>query len=324
MVRAIQFDRFGGPEVLQYREVAVPEPGAGQARVKHTAVGVNFIDVYHRTGLYPLALPSGLGSEAVGVVVPTGAGVTHVKPGDRVAYNAAGSLGSYSEERLVDARWLVKLPRGIDDRAGAAMMLKGLTAWYLLDRSYKVARGDTILLYAAAGGVGLIAAQWARHLGARVIGIVGTEEKRALAIEHGCEHVLLASDDIRARVRALTDGRGVPVVYDSVGKDTFVQSLDCLRTHGLLVSFGNASGPVAPFSLLELTKRGSLYVTRPTLGDFIRERADLEAGCAELFGLVERGVIKIEVNQTYALADAASAHRDLEARRTTGSTVLLP
>ena len=324
MVRAIQFDRFGGPEVLQYREVAVPEPGAGQARVKHTAVGVNFIDIYHRTGLYPLPLPSGLGSEAAGVVVATGTGVTHVRPGDRVAYNAAGSLGSYSEERLVDARWLVKLPRAIDDRAGAAMMLKGLTAWYLLNRSYKVERGDSILLYAAAGGVGLIAAQWARHLGAHVIGIVSTEDKRELALAHGCEHVLLASDDIRARVRALTDGRGVPVVYDSVGRDTLYQSLDCLRTHGLLVSFGNSSGMVEPFPLHELTKRGSLYVTRPTLGDFIRERADLEAGSSELFGLVERGVIRIEVNQTYALADAASAHRDLAARRTTGSTVLLP
>ena len=246
MVRAIQFDRFGGPEVLQYREVAVPEPGAGQARVKHTAVGVELHRRLSPHGLYPLPLPSGLGSEAAGVVVATGAGVTHVKVGDRVAYNAAGSLGSYSEERLVDARWLVKLPSAIDDRAGAAMMLKGLTAWYLLNRSYKVARGDSILLYAAAGGVGLIAAQWARHLGAHVIGIVSTEDKRALALEHGCEHVLLAGDDIRARVRALTDGRGVPVVYDSVGRDTFVQSLDCLRTHGLLVSFGNASGTGGP------------------------------------------------------------------------------
>jgi NADPH2:quinone reductase len=247
-----------------------------------------------------------------------------VRPGDRVAYNAAGSLGSYSEERLVDARWLVKLPPAIDDRAGAAMMLKGLTAWYLLNRSYRVARGDWILLYAAAGGVGLIAAQWARHLGARVIGVVSTEDKRTLALEHGCEHVLLARDDVRARVRALTDGRGVPVVYDSVGRDTLFQSLDCLRTHGLLVSFGNSSGMVEPFPLHELTKRGSLYVTRPTLGDFIRERADLEAGSAEMFGLVERGVVRIEVNQTYPLADAAAAHRDLEARRTTGSTVLLP
>ena len=309
MVRAIQFDRFGGPDVLEYREVAVPDPKAGQARVKHTAVGVNFIDVYHRTGLYPLPLPSGLGSEAAGVVVATGAGVNHVRSGDRVAYNA---------------RWLVKLPRAIDDRTGAAIMLKGLTAWYLLERSYEVASGEWILLYAAAGGVGLIAAQWARHLGARVIGVVSTEAKRALALAHGCEHVLLARDDVRARVRELTGGRGVPVVYDSVGRDTFFQSLDCLDRHGLLVSFGNASGKVEPFELQELTKRGSLYVTRPTLGDFIRERADLDAASRELFGLIERGVIKIEVNQTYALADAATAHRDLEARRTTGSTVLTP
>jgi NADPH2:quinone reductase len=324
MVRAIQFDRFGGPEVLEYREVAVASPGPGQARVRHTAVGVNFIDVYHRTGLYPLPLPSGLGSEAAGVVVAMGAGVEHVKVGDRVAYNAPGSLGSYSQERVLDARWLVKLPRAIDDRTGAAIMLKGLTAWYLLTRSYEVARGDWILLYAAAGGVGLIAAQWARHLGARVIGVVSTDAKRALALEHGCEHVLLAGDDVRTRVRELTGGKGVPVVYDSVGRDTFLQSLDCLRPHGLMVSFGNASGKVAPFDLQELSKRGSLYVTRPTLGDFIRERAELDAGTGDLFGLIERGVIKIEVNQTYALADAASAHRDLEARRTTGSTVLLP
>ena len=324
MVRAIQLDRFGGPEVLQYREVAVPDPAPGQARVRHTAVGLNFIDVYHRTGLYPLPLPSGLGSEAAGVVVATGAGVEHVAVGDRVAYNAPGSLGSYSQERVLDARWLVKLPRAIDDRMGAAIMLKGLTAWYLLKGCFAVARGDSILLYAAAGGVGLIAAQWARHLGARVIGVVSTEAKRALALEHGCEHVLLAGDDIRAGVRELTGGKGVPVVYDSVGRDTFFQSLDCLRPHGLLVSFGNASGKVAPFELQELTKRGSLYVTRPTLGDFIRERADLDAGTRDLFGLIERGVITIAVNQTYALADAATAHRDLEARRTTGSTVLLP
>jgi NADPH2:quinone reductase len=324
MVRAIQFDRFGGPDVLQYREVAVADPGPGQARVKHSAVGVNFIDVYHRTGLYPLPLPSSLGSEAAGVVVATGAGVTHVRPGDRVAYNSPGSLGSYSQERVLDARWLVKLPGAIDDRTGAAIMLKGLTSWYLLERSYKVARGDWILLYAAAGGVGLIAAQWARHLGARVIGIVGSERKRALALEHGCEQVLLDGDDVRARVRELTAGKGVPVVYDSVGRDTLLQSLDCLRPHGLLVSFGNSSGKVAPFELNELMKRGSLYVTRPTLADFIRERADLEAGTRELFGLIERGVIRIAVNQTYALADAAAAHRDLEARRTTGSTVLLP
>jgi NADPH2:quinone reductase len=323
MVRAIQFDRFGGPEVLQYRDVVVGEPGEGQARVAHSAIGLNFIDVYHRTGLYPLPLPSGLGGEAAGVVKEIGPGVTHVRVGDRVAYTAPAPLGSYSDERIIDARYLVRLPPGIDDKTGAAMMLKGLTAWYLLKRSYEVARGDWILLYAAAGGVGLIAAQWAKHLGARVIGIVGTSSKRELALAHGCEHVLLADSDVPARVKELSGG-GVPVVYDSVGRDTFTQSLDCLRPHGVMVSFGNSSGKVQPFELHELTKRGSLYVTRPTLQDFIRARVDLEAGAAELFGVVERGIVRIEVNQSFALADAANAHRELEARRTTGSTILIP
>ena len=323
MTRAIRFESFGGPEVLQYREVEVPAPGEGEARVAHRAIGVNFIDVYHRTGLYPLALPSGLGGEGAGVVTAVGAGVRHVKAGDRVAYTAPAPLGSYSDERVVAARCLVKLPDAIGDQTAAAMMLKGLTAWYLLTRSYKVASGDWILLYAAAGGVGLIAAQWARELGARVIGIVSTPAKRELALKHGCEHVLLDGDDIPRRVRELSNG-GVPVVYDSVGRTTFYQSLDCLRPHGVLVSFGNASGKVEPFGLHELMRRGSLYVTRPTLQDFIGERASLEAGAAELFSLVEKGHVVIEVNQTYALSDAAQAHRDLEARKTTGSTVLIP
>ena len=323
MTRAIRFESFGGPEVLQYREVEVPAPGEGEARVAHRAIGVNFIDVYHRTGLYPLALPSGLGGEGAGVVTAVGAGVRHVKAGDRVAYTAPAPLGSYSDERVVAARCLVKLPDAIGDQTAAAMMLKGLTAWYLLTRSYKVASGDWILLYAAAGGVGLIAAQWARQLGARVIGIVSTPAKRELALKHGCEHVLLDGDDIPRRVRELSNG-GVPVVYDSVGRTTFYQSLDCLRPHGVLVSFGNASGKVEPFGLHELMRRGSLYVTRPTLQDFIGERASLEAGAAELFSLVEKGHVVIEVNQTYALSDAAQAHRDLEARKTTGSTILLP
>jgi len=323
MTRAIRFESFGGPEVLQYREVEVPAPGEGEARVAHRAIGVNFIDVYHRTGLYPLALPSGLGGEGAGVVTAVGAGVRHVKVGDRVAYTAPAPLGSYSDERVVAARCLVKLPDAIGDQTAAAMMLKGLTAWYLLKRSYKVASGDWILLYAAAGGVGLIAAQWARELGARVIGIVSTPAKRELALKHGCEHVLLDGDDIPRRVRELSNG-GVPVVYDSVGRTTFYQSLDCLRPHGVLVSFGNASGKVEPFGLHELMRRGSLYVTRPTLQDFIGERASLEAGAAELFSLVEKGHVVIEVNQTYALSDAAQAHRDLEARKTTGSTVLIP
>lgn len=323
MTRAIRFDSFGGPEVLEYRDVELADLAEGEARVAHRAIGVNFINVYHRTGLYPLALPSGLGGEGAGVVTAVGLGVTHVAPGDRVAYTAPAPLGSYADERNVDARWLVKLPEAIAFETGAAMMLKGLTAWYLLTRSYEVARGDWILLYAAAGGVGLIAAQWARELGARVIGIVGTPAKRELALSHGCEHVLLDGDDVVRRVRELTNG-GVPVVYDSVGRTTFYQSLDCLRPHGVLVSFGNSSGKVDPFGLHELMRRGSLYVTRPTLYDFIRDRASLEAGTAQLFSLVESGAIEIEVNQTYALRDAAQAHRDLEARRTTGCTVLVP
>jgi NADPH2:quinone reductase len=323
MTRAIRFESFGGPEVLEYREVEVARPSEGEARVAHRAIGVNFIDVYHRTGLYPLTLPSGLGGEGAGVVTAVGTGVGHVKVGDRVAYTAPMSLGSYSDERVVDARWLVKLPGAIDEKVGAAIMLKGLTAWYLLKRSFKVARGDWILLYAAAGGVGLIAAQWARELGARVIGIVSTPEKRELALAHGCEHVLLDGDDVPRRVRELSNG-GVPVVYDSVGRTTFYQSLDCLQPHGVLVSFGNASGKVEPFGLHELMRRGSLYVTRPTLYDFIGERASLEAGAAELFSHVEERRVRIEVNQTYALRDAAQAHRDLEARKTTGSTILIP
>jgi NADPH2:quinone reductase len=323
MTRAIQFDAFGGPEVLAYREVELPAPGDGEARIAHRAIGVNFVDVYHRTGLYPLALPSGIGGEGAGLVTAVGRGVTHVAVGDRVAYTAPAPLGSYADERNINARWLVKLPTAIGDLTGAAMMLKGLTAWYLLKQSFKVADGDWILLYAAAGGVGLIAAQWARALGARVIGIVSTREKRDLALANGCEHVLLDGDDIPRHVRELSGG-GVPVVYDSVGRTSFYQSLDCLRPHGVLVSFGNSSGKVEPFSLHELTRRGSLYVTRPTLYDFIGERASLETGAAELFELVESRRIEIAVNQTYALRDAAQAHRDLEARKTTGCTVLIP
>src|SRR5688572_27157904 len=323
MTRAIRFQSFGGPEVLEYSEVELPLPSDGEARVAHRAIGLNFVDVYHRTGLYPLALPSGIGGEGAGVVTAVGPGVAHVKVGDRVAYTAPAPLGSYADERIIDARWLVELPDAIDEKTGAAMMLKGLTAWYLLKRSYAIAKGDWMLLYAAAGGVGLIAAQWARALGARVIGIVGTAAKRELALAHGCEHVLLDGDDIPRKVRELSNG-GVPVVYDSVGRTSFYQSLDCLRPHGMLVSFGNSSGKVEPFSLAELTKRGSLYVTRPTLYDFIGERAALEAACAEVFELVASGRVEIEVHQTYALRDAAQAHRDLEARRTTGSTVLIP
>ena len=271
MARAIQVNEFGGPEALQWVEVDVGEPGPGEARVAHTAVGMNFIDTYRRSGLYPVELPSGLGTEAAGVVVSVGEGVDHIASGDRVAY-AMGPQGSYSEERVMPAQWLVKLPEAVSDDTGAAMMLKGLTSWYLLRQTYRVQPGDWILLYAAAGGVGLIAAQWARQLGARVIGVVSTEEKRQLALAYGCEVSLLSDDDIVGAVRELTGNEGTPVVYDPVGKDTLFTSLDCLKRRGLLVSFGNASGPVDSLNLLELAKRGSLFVTRPTLAGYVTNR----------------------------------------------------
>ncbi len=324
MTRAIRIHRFGGPEVMDYREVDVPAPGPGQARIRHTAVGLNMVDTYYRKGLYRMQLPGGLGSEAAGVVEELGPGVRGLEVGDRVAYGSAQPLDAYSEARVIDARSLVRLPPEIDDRHAAALMLKGLTTWYLLTRSYRVQPGDFVLLYAAAGGVGSIAAQWAASIGAHVIGVVGSEQKRELALANGCEAVVLTDEDIPARVRELTAGVGVPVVYDSVGRDTFMQSLDCLRPHGLMVSFGNASGPVDPVAPLELQKRGSLYLTRPTLIDFIRERADFEAGCSALFERVRSGAVRIEIGQQYALERAADAHRDLEARRTVASTVLIP
>ena len=324
MTKAIRIDEFGGPEVLRFRKVEVGAPGPGQVRVAHTAIGLNMIDVYFRNGLYPIGLPSGLGSEAAGVVVATGEGVSGIEVGQRVAYASPAPLDGYSEERLIDARLLLVLPDGIGNETAAAMMLKGLTSWYLLTRSYRVQSGDWIVLYAAAGGVGLIAAQWASQLGVRVIGVVSTEEKRALALDNGCEHVVLADDDLVGRVRDLTGGTGVAAVYDSVGRDTFYQSLDCLRRHGVMVSFGNASGAVEPFAPLELTKRGSLYVTRPTLWDFVGERPDLERGAADLFEAVSSGRVHIDVRQRYPLADAATAQIDLQSRATVGSTVLLP
>jgi NADPH:quinone reductase len=324
MVHRIEIRTFGGPEALEWREFEPGRPGPGQLRIRHAVIGLNMIDTYYRSGLYPLALPSGLGSEAAGVVVETGAEVAGFAVGDRIAYAAPPPLDGYAEERLIDAGWVVKLSEGIGDETAAAMMLKGLTAWYLLHRSYRVATGEWIVFHAAAGGVGMIACQWARALGARVIGVVGDERKRALALAHGCEHVLLAADDLPGRVRALTGGSGVPVVYDSIGRATFLASLDCLRPHGCLVSFGNSSGPVEPFSPLELMKRGSLYLTRPTLFDFVRERAALEQGARALCEVVERGLVRIEVHQRFPLVDAATAHRALEQRRTTGSTVLLP
>jgi NADPH:quinone reductase len=324
MTLAIRFDRFGGPDVLRLEDVEVGAPGDMQARVEHRAIGLNMVDTYYRSGLYPLALPSGLGAEACGVVTAVGAGVEDLSPGDRVAYASPAPLDAYSQARLIDVRWLVKMPDRIDDKTAAAMMLKGLTSWYLLKRSYRVRKGDWIMLYAAAGGVGLIASQWAKQLGGRVIGVVGTQAKRQLALAHGCEEVLLSDDDIVRRVRELTDGKGVAAVYDSIGKETFLQSLDCLRTHGVMVSFGNASGPVAPFTAADLQKRGSLYVTRPTLFDFIRQRADLDAGAGQLLELVASGRVRVEINQEYRLADVAAAHCDLEGRKTTGCTVLVP
>lgn len=321
---AIRIARFGGPEVLEYLTVELPEPGPGEARVRQTAVGLNFIDTYHRTGLYPIELPGGLGSEAAGIVDATGPGVVEVRPGDRVVYTG-GPPGAYAEHRNVPADRLVPIPDGIDDEVAAAVLLKGLTAWYLLRRSYAVKAGEPVLLYAAAGGVGSIASQWAAALGATVIGIVSTEAKARLARAQGCAHVLMAGDPgIPAAVRALTNGEGVAAVYDSVGKDTFFQSLDCLRPHGVMVTFGNASGPVAPFAPAELAKRHSLYVTRPVLFDFVATREPLLAASETLFARLLDGTVTVPVNQRYALRDAAEAHRDLEARRTTGSTVLLP
>lgn len=324
MSSAIRIRRTGGPEVLEWTAVDVGEPGPGQVRLRHTAIGLNFIDTYHRSGLYPLTLPAGLGCEAAGVVEAAGAGVQEVAAGDRVACLDRNPPDAYSERRLVSAERLVPLPDAVDDESAAALMLKGLTAWYLLHRSYRVHPGDTVLLYAAAGGVGQLVAQWARHLGVRVIGVVGSRDKAALARENGCAEAILATEDIPARVRELTGGAGVAAVYDSVGRDTFMASLDSLRPHGTMVSFGNASGAVEPFSLLELTRRGSLYVTRPNLFDFIPDAASLRHAAATLFAAAAEGTLRVHIGQRYALRDAAQAHRDLEARRTRGQSLLIP
>ncbi|MFL5299521.1 MAG: quinone oxidoreductase family protein [Anaeromyxobacteraceae bacterium] len=324
MAKVVRFHERGGPEVLRLEDADVGDPGPGQARVRHRAIGVNFIDTYHRTGLYPLPLPSGLGQEAAGVVEAVGAGVAHVKAGDRVAYSN-GPPGSYSEARLMPAERLVLIPEGVSDEQAAAVMLKGLTVQYLIRRTYAVKAGETVLWHAAAGGVGLIACQWLRSLGVRVIGTAGSDEKAALAKAHGAAEVIVYTrEDFPARVRALTGGEGVPVVYDSVGKSTFAGSLDCLKPFGLMVSFGNASGAVPPLELGVLAQKGSLFVTRPTLMTYAAKRADLEASAAELFDVIRRGAVKVEIGGRYPLADAARAHRDLEARRTTGSLVLLP
>ena len=330
MTHAIRFHAPGGPEVLCWEEVGVGDTAEllpGEARVRHHAVGLNYIDIYHRTGAYPLPFPSGIGLEAAGVVEAVGSAVTDatgIRVGDRVAY-AGGPVGAYAELRNMPADRLVKLPDSIDFKTGATMMLQGMTAQYLLRRTCPVQAGDTILIHAAAGGVGLIVCQWARALGATVIGTVSSDEKAALAKAHGCDHTIIYTrENFVERVKAITSGRGVRVVYDSIGKDTFMGSLECLRPMGMMVLFGAASGPVAPFDLGLLAKMGSLFITRPTLFTYIAQRSDLLAISGDLFDVVTSGKVRIEVNQTYALQDAAQAQIDLVARKTTGSTVLLP
>jgi NADPH2:quinone reductase len=323
---AIRVNETGGPEVLRWSSIDLPEPAAGEVRVRHTAIGLNFIDTYHRSGLYPTPLPAVIGSEAAGVVEAVGAGVaaSAFAKGDRVAYGN-GPLGAYAEARNIPVATLVKIPAGIEDATAAAAMLKGMTAQYLLHRTYAVQKGETILVHAAAGGVGLILCQWAKHLGATVIGTVGSEEKARLAREHGCDHVVFyRTEDVAARVKEINGGAGVPVVYDSVGKDTFTCSLDSLRPRGLLVTFGNSSGPVGPFDPRVLAQKGSLFVTRPTLADYVRARTELEATANGLFDVIASGAVKITIAQTYPLRDAERAHRDLESRKTTGSTLLTP
>ncbi|MDB5797337.1 MAG: quinone oxidoreductase [Paucimonas sp.] len=324
MSKAIRISKNGGPEVMEYVDVEVGRPGPGEAQVRHAAVGLNYIDVYFRTGAYAQPLPAGLGMEGAGTVEAVGPGVTHVKPGDRVAY-AGRPPGAYSEVRNMPAAFLLKLPQAISFDTAAAMMLQGLTVEYLFNRTFPLKGGETILFHAAAGGVGLIACQWAKAIGVNLIGTVGSDEKGELAKSHGCAHVInYKTEDFVARVKEITGGRGVPVVYDSIGADTFIGSLDCLSPLGTMVSFGSASGPVPPFSLNELASRGSLYVTRPTLFSHITKRETLESMAANLFGMVESGKVKIEINQRYALKDVAQAHIDLESRKTTGSTILLP
>ena len=323
MTHAIRIHQNGGPDVLRWETLDVPAPGPGEVRLRQTAVGLNYIDVYFRTGLYAApTLPFTPGLEGAGVVEATGEGVTTLKVGDRVAY-ASAPIGAYAEARLMPADRLVKVPDGISDQQAAAMMLQGMTTQYLVRRTYKVQAGETILVHAAAGGVGLMLCQWAKHLGATVIGTVSSEEKAALARANGCDHpVIYTREDFQSRVMEITNGQKVPVVYDSVGVDTFAKSLDCLAPLGMMVLFGQASGPVPPFELGTLAAKGSLFITRPTLFSYTAKREDLVSTANELFDVVGRGVVKIAVNQTYALADAAQAHRDLEARKTTGSTVL--
>jgi NADPH2:quinone reductase len=318
---AIRVHKTGGPEVLQWEEVEVGEPGPGQVKLRQEAAGVNFIDVYHRNGLYPQALPFTPGVEGAGVVEAVGAEVTDLKPGDRVAYG--GQIGGYAEERLIDADRVVKLPKGIPSDQAAAMMLQGMTAQMLLRSVFPVAKGDTILVHAAAGGVGLIMCQWARALGATVIGTVGTEEKAKLASDHGCDYpIVYSKQDFVAEVQRITNGEKLPVVYDGVGRDTFLRSLDCLKVRGLMVSFGNASGAPDPIAPGVLAQKGSLYLTRPTINHYTATRGQLDQSARELFEMVTSGKVKIELNQRFPLKDAAEAQRELEARKTSGSTVL--
>jgi len=323
-MKAIRIERTGGPEVMELVDIELPPPAKGELRVRHTAIGLNYVDTYHRSGLYPVSLPSILGQEAAGVVEAVGPGVKGFRKGDRIAYGN-GPIGAYSEARNIPAVQVSKLPKSISDEVAAAVMLKGMTVRYLLKSSYKVKRGETILLHAAAGGVGLIATQWARALGAKVIGTVGSEEKRRIAEKNGCHFVINYRDeDVVKRVREITKGKGVPVVYDGVGQATLMTSLDCLRPHGMLVTFGNASGPVQALDTRLLATRGSLFVTRPTLGSFVSTPRDLQSVTSDLFKVVKSGKVKPRIGQRYPLADAAKAHRDLEGRATTGSTILIP
>ena len=324
MAQAIRFHQTGGPEVLKWENVDVSQPARGEVRVRNTAIGVNFIDTYQRSGLYQLPLPSGLGSEAAGVVEAVGPGVDGLSPGDRVA-GCTGPIGAYSTERVMPADRLVKLPDGIEERTAAAMMLKGLTVQYLFRQTYPLKAGETILFHAAAGGVGLIACQWARALGVTMIGTVSSDAKAELARQYGCAHTIVYTrENFVERVKQITGGNGVPVVYDSIGKDTFPASLDCLSPRGLFVSFGSSSGPVPPLNMMMLSQKGSLYVTRPTLFTYAANHAALDAMASELFTLVKQGKIKPDARQTFALKDAAEAHRALEGRKTTGATLLLP
>jgi len=323
-VKAIRFAKTGGPEVLALQDIELPPPAPGQVRVRHGVIGVNFIDTYQRSGLYPVPLPSGLGLEAAGVVDAIGANVTTLKIGDRVGY-CSGPIGAYAHANNVAADRLVKLPTSVSDEVAAAAMLKGMTAQYLLKRTFPVQRGQTILFHAAAGGVGLIACQWAKHLGVNVIGTVGSNDKIALAKDNGCAHVLNTRDgDWAARVREITGGHGVPVVYDSIGKDTWSGSLDCLSVRGMMVSFGNSSGAVPAFEPGILSAKGSLYVTRPTLMSYTRTAKELQETADDLFAVIASGAVKIAVHQRFALADARAAHEALHSRATTGATVLMP